>query len=98
MYCCYFFCCFFASFGGEKIKEEMESDLMDLSSLIRLKEALEGSNSNTSTMIYKLKDFDSRLLSLDKKMLPIQNVRNRTRTFSFFLSLNLSFFLIYLFF
>lgn len=59
---------------NKRIKE-METNLMDLSPLIRLKEALEVSNNNTASMIFKLKDFDTRLLSLDKKMLPIQNVK-----------------------
>lgn len=62
-----------------------ENDLMDLTNLIRLKEALEISNNNTSSMIWKLKDFDSRLLALDKKMLPIQNVEIPSSFFSFLL-------------
>ncbi len=59
----------------------MESDLMDLGPLTRLKETLETANNNTSSMLWKLRDFDSRLLALDKKMLPIQNVRKLKEIF-----------------
>jgi hypothetical protein len=52
----------------------MENNLMDLGPLTRLKESLEIANNNTSSMLWKLKDFDTRLLALDKKLAPIQNV------------------------
>lgn len=45
---------------------------MDLNPLIRLKEALEGAQKNTSKMLAKLEKFEHRLTDLDDKMRPIQ--------------------------
>ncbi len=45
---------------------------MDLNPLIRLKEALEGAQKNTSKMLIKLDKFEHRLTDLDDKMRPIQ--------------------------
>eukprot|EP00602_Paraphysomonas_sp_CaronLab_P002363 CAMPEP_0185033494 /NCGR_PEP_ID=MMETSP1103-20130426/22481_1 /TAXON_ID=36769 /ORGANISM="Paraphysomonas bandaiensis, Strain Caron Lab Isolate" /LENGTH=656 /DNA_ID=CAMNT_0027569775 /DNA_START=21 /DNA_END=1988 /DNA_ORIENTATION=- len=53
---------------------------MDLAPLVRLKESLETAHNNTSSMLWKLRDFESRLASLDKKMLPIQNSTSKLST------------------
>ena len=45
---------------------------MDLNPLIRLKDALEGAQQNTSNMLSKLERFERRLGYLDDKMRPIQ--------------------------
>ena len=50
-----------------------KSDAMDLNPLMRLKDALEGAQKNTSKMLSKLERFESRLTELDEKMKPIQN-------------------------
>jgi hypothetical protein len=47
---------------------------MDLGPLTRLKDSLEIATNNTSNMLWKLQEFDTRLIALDKKMAPIQNV------------------------
>eukprot|EP01038_Epipyxis_sp_PR26KG_P012873 gene12873-17251_t len=44
---------------------------LDLNPLLRLKEALEGAQKNTSKMLTKLERFDNRLEDLDLKMRPI---------------------------
>lgn len=46
---------------------------LDLNPLVRLKEALEGAQKNTTRMLAKLEKFDSRLTDLDSKIRPLQN-------------------------
>ena len=48
------------------------SEDLDLNPLVRLKEALEGAQKNTSKMLSKLEKFEHRLTDLDDKMRPIQ--------------------------
>lgn len=50
----------------------MSTVVMDLNPLIRLKDALEGAEKNTSKMLLKLEKFEQRLTTLDEKMKPIQ--------------------------
>jgi len=45
---------------------------MDLNPLIRLKDALEGAQKNTSKMLMKLEKFDTKLTTLEEKMQPLQ--------------------------
>jgi len=45
---------------------------LDLNPLMRLKDALEGAQSNTSKMLQRLERFENRLTELDEKMRPIQ--------------------------
>ena len=45
---------------------------MDLNPLIRLKDALEGAQKNTSKMLIKLEKFDTKLTTLEEKMQPLQ--------------------------
>ena len=45
---------------------------LDLNPLMRLKDALEGAQKNTSKMLNRLERFESRLTDLDEKMRPIQ--------------------------
>ena len=45
---------------------------MDLNPLMRLKDALEGAQKNTSKMLSRLERFENRLTDLDEKMRPIQ--------------------------
>lgn len=49
------------------------SSSSDLDSLIRLKDALESAQSNTSKMLSKLNTFDQRLEDLDTKLQPLQS-------------------------
>lgn len=46
---------------------------MDINSLMRLKDALQGAQQNTSRMLKQLEQFENRLTILDDKMRPIQN-------------------------
>jgi len=46
---------------------------LDLNPLMRLKDALEGAQMNTSKMLHRLERFEKRLSELDDKMRPIQN-------------------------
>jgi hypothetical protein len=57
--------------------------LMDLGPLTRLKDSLEIATNNTTNMLWKLQEFDTRLIALDKKMAPIQNVPNHLLCLSF---------------
>ncbi len=50
----------------------MSNNRIDLNPLIRLKDALEGAQNNTTKMLLKLDKFEARLLELDEKMKPVQ--------------------------
>lgn len=45
---------------------------MDINSLLRLKEALEGAQKNTNRMMGRLEKFENRLSNLEEQMRPIQ--------------------------
>lgn len=45
---------------------------MNLTSFYRLKEGMEVAQHNTSSMLWRLQQFEHRLSNLDEKMLPIQ--------------------------
>ncbi len=55
---------------------------MDLTPLTRLHSALSAAQTNTSHMITKLQDFESRLEKLDQQMLPIQTVSQQCQQVS----------------
>ena len=65
--------------------------LMDLGPLTRLKDSLEIATNNTSNMLWKLQEFDTRLIALDKKMAPIQNVSSYSYSSLFFVMIFLEY-------
>lgn len=52
--------------------ETAKPNSLDINPLMRLKEALEGAQRNTSKMLNRLERFEHRLTDLDEKMRPIQ--------------------------
>ena len=52
--------------------ENNKPNSLDINPLMRLKDALEGAQRNTSKMLSRLERFENRLTDLDEKMRPIQ--------------------------